>query len=168
MFHVDAIKLFHYAHGVLIELWFDFRSGRVTFKHISCEMFAQCLGNLAAAGIVSTDKGNLCFNAQFLPLPYKYYIYHIENCQPSLFELANGGTLFLDEIGDTPLEIQPVLLRVFEEKRVTRLGGSRGIPVDFRVIAATNKNLSLMVKEETFRQIYRPVFLLLFLLLRNT
>ncbi|ACL18651.1 sigma54 specific transcriptional regulator, Fis family [Desulfitobacterium hafniense DCB-2] len=74
------------------------------------------------------------------------------NGRPGKIELANGGTLFLDEIGDMPLEIQPVLLRVLEEKRVTRLGGSRGIPVDFRVIAATNKNLSLMVKEKTFRE----------------
>lgn len=67
-------------------------------------------------------------------------------------ELANGGTLFLDEIGDMPLELQPVLLRVLEEKKVMRVGGSQYIPIDFRLITATNKNLSKLVKNEQFRQ----------------
>ena len=67
-------------------------------------------------------------------------------------ELAHGGTLFLDEIGDMPLELQPVLLRVLEEKKVTRLGGSRSIPVDFRLIAATNKNLKELVEKSQFRE----------------
>jgi transcriptional regulator with PAS, ATPase and Fis domain len=66
-------------------------------------------------------------------------------------ELANGGTLFLDEIGDMPLELQPVLLRVLEEKQVMRVGGSQYIPVDFRLIAATNKNLADLVQKEQFR-----------------
>ena len=66
-------------------------------------------------------------------------------------ELANGGTLFLDEIGDMPLELQPVLLRVLEEKQVMRVGGSQYIPVDFRLIAATNKNLAQLVREDKFR-----------------
>jgi transcriptional regulator with PAS, ATPase and Fis domain len=72
--------------------------------------------------------------------------------RPGKIELANGGTLFLDEIGDMPLEIQPILLRVLEDKKVMRLGGSRYIAVDFRVIAATNKNLYQMVHEKTFRE----------------
>lgn len=71
--------------------------------------------------------------------------------RPGKLELANGGTLFLDEIGDMPLEVQPVLLRVLEEKKVLRLGGSRYIPVDFRVIAATNQDLLQMVREKRFR-----------------
>lgn len=71
--------------------------------------------------------------------------------RPGKIELANGGTLFLDEIGDMPLEIQPVLLRVLEDKKVMRVGGSRYIPVDFRVIAATNKGLPQMIQEKTFR-----------------
>jgi transcriptional regulator with PAS, ATPase and Fis domain len=66
-------------------------------------------------------------------------------------ELANGGTLFLDEIGDMPLEIQPVLLRVLEDKKVMRIGGKRYISVDFRVIAATNKNLLELVRKKQFR-----------------
>jgi transcriptional regulator with PAS, ATPase and Fis domain len=72
--------------------------------------------------------------------------------RPGLVELANGGTLFLDEIGDMPLELQPVLLRVIENKRVMRVGGKKYIPVDFRVISATNSNLSLMVQKGTFRE----------------
>src|SRR5205085_7835510 len=58
------------------------------------------------------------------------------------FELASGGTLFLDEIGDLSLSGQAKLLRVLEEKIVVRVGGSRLIPVDTRIVAATNRNLA--------------------------
>ncbi len=68
------------------------------------------------------------------------------------FELADGGTLFLDEIGDISLKTQTDLLRVLEEKQICRVGGSRMIPVDFRVIAATNKDLSAMVADKSFRE----------------
>ena len=67
-------------------------------------------------------------------------------------ELANGGTLFLDEIGEMPLDMQVKLLRVLQEGRLTRLGGSKEIPVDMRVIAATNKNLKKEVREGRFRE----------------
>lgn len=67
-------------------------------------------------------------------------------------ELANGGTLFLDEIGDMPLDLQPVLLRVLDEKRVMRIGASQSLPVDFRLITATNRNLSELVDSEQFRK----------------
>lgn len=67
-------------------------------------------------------------------------------------ELANGGTLFLDEIGDMPLELQAVLLRVLDDKQVMRVGGSRYKQVDFRLIAATNKNLEKMMQEGLFRE----------------
>lgn len=68
------------------------------------------------------------------------------------FELADGGTLFLDEIGEMPLEQQKALLRVLEEKSVSRIGGHEVIPVDVRIIAATNKDLQQEVKKGTFRQ----------------
>jgi formate hydrogenlyase transcriptional activator len=68
------------------------------------------------------------------------------------FEVADGGTLFLDEIGDLPLELQPKLLRVLQEQEFERLGGSRTIRVDVRVIAATNRNLAQMVAEGRFRE----------------
>lgn len=67
-------------------------------------------------------------------------------------ELANGGTLFLDEIGDMPLEIQPILLRVLEDKKIMRLGGNRYIPVDFRLVTATNKDLLQAVRDKEFRE----------------
>ena len=72
--------------------------------------------------------------------------------KPGKFELASGGTLFLDEIGDMPLEHQAVLLRVIQEKRLTRIGGIKEIPVDVRLICATHKNLLEQVRSGTFRQ----------------
>jgi transcriptional regulator with PAS, ATPase and Fis domain len=74
------------------------------------------------------------------------------NGRPGKIELANGGTLFLDEIGDMPFELQAVLLRVLEDKQVMRIGGRRYKKVDFRVIAATHKNLFEMVQENLFRE----------------
>jgi len=68
------------------------------------------------------------------------------------FELANGGTIFLDEIGDMPLNTQAKILRVLQEKEFERVGGIRSIKVDVRFIAATNKNLEDMVKEDRFRE----------------
>ncbi|MEA5097180.1 MAG: sigma 54-interacting transcriptional regulator [Burkholderiaceae bacterium] len=67
------------------------------------------------------------------------------------FELANKSTLFLDEVGDLPLELQPKLLRVLQECEIERLGGSKVIPVDVRVIAATNCDLGQMVADRQFR-----------------
>lgn len=72
--------------------------------------------------------------------------------RPGKIELANGGTLFLDEIGDMPLELQPVLLRVLEEKMVMRVGGNRYIPANFRLVCATNKKLSSLVEGNLFRE----------------
>jgi formate hydrogenlyase transcriptional activator len=68
------------------------------------------------------------------------------------FELAHHGTLFLDEVGDIPLELQPKLLRVLQEKEFERLGGTRTIWVDVRLVAATNRNLGQMVEEGLFRR----------------
>lgn len=68
-----------------------------------------------------------------------------------LFELANQGTILLDEIGEFPLHLQPKLLRVLQEKELRRVGGTKKIPVDVRVIAATNRVLQDMVKDGTFR-----------------
>jgi len=67
------------------------------------------------------------------------------------FELAHQGTLFLDEVGDIPLELQPKLLRALQEKEFERLGGIRTIPIDVRLIAATNRNLKQMIGDKLFR-----------------
>jgi transcriptional regulator with GAF, ATPase, and Fis domain len=67
------------------------------------------------------------------------------------FELAHGGTLFLDEVGDIPLDLQPKLLRALQEKAFERLGGTRTIPIDVRLLAATNRNLTQMMEHKLFR-----------------
>ena len=69
-----------------------------------------------------------------------------------LFEAANGGTVFLDEIGDLPLHMQVKLLRVLQQKRIVRVGGTETVNLDVRIIAATNKDLKQMVKEGRFRE----------------
>jgi DNA-binding NtrC family response regulator len=71
--------------------------------------------------------------------------------QKGRFELAAGGTLFLDEIGDMGLDVQAKLLRVLEGQCFERLGGSRAIQSDVRIVAATNRNLKMMVEEKQFR-----------------
>lgn len=71
---------------------------------------------------------------------------------PGKFELADGGTLFLDEIAEMPLEMQGTLLRVLQESTVVRIGGKEVIPVNVRIIAATNKNLVKEIKLSNFRE----------------
>jgi transcriptional regulator with GAF, ATPase, and Fis domain len=72
--------------------------------------------------------------------------------QAGRFEIADGSTIFLDEVGELPLELQPKLLRVLQEGEFERLGGSKTIKVDARVIAATNRPLAQAVSEGKFRQ----------------
>ncbi|MFN3598536.1 MAG: sigma-54 interaction domain-containing protein [Aquificaceae bacterium] len=69
-----------------------------------------------------------------------------------LIESAKGGVLFLDEIGDLPLPMQSKLLRVLQEKRLRRLGGTKEIPCDFRLVCATNRDLKALIKEGLFRE----------------
>ena len=74
------------------------------------------------------------------------------NGKPGKFELARQGTVFLDEVGDLPLEMQPKLLRVIEDKEFERVGGTKIIQSDFRIIAATNQNLEQMLLDNRFRK----------------
>lgn len=76
----------------------------------------------------------------------------IKKGKPGKFEMTDRGTIFLDEIGDMPLHLQVKLLRVLQEQTVERIGGSDPIPIDVRIIAATNKNLEQMVQQGTFRE----------------
>lgn len=69
-----------------------------------------------------------------------------------LFQMANGGTILLDEIGEIPLKVQSKLLRVIEEKKVTSLGSEKGVNIDVRIIAATNRDLELETEKGNFRE----------------
>ncbi len=75
-----------------------------------------------------------------------------DRAHPGKFEQAHGGTLFLDEIGELSLDLQAKLLRVLEEKTVTRVGGTQGIPVDARILTATNRDLHRLAAEGRFRE----------------
>lgn len=74
------------------------------------------------------------------------------NSRAGRFELAEGGTLFLDEIGDMPLNMQVKILRVLQERTFERVGGTKSIATDVRIIAATHRNLESMIEEESFRE----------------
>lgn len=74
------------------------------------------------------------------------------NAREGKFQLAHGGTIFLDEIGDMSLDLQAKVLRILEDKELQRVGGSKSIPVDVRIIAATNKDLAEAVEKGTFRE----------------
>ncbi|MGF7136119.1 transcriptional regulator with PAS, ATPase and Fis domain [Paraburkholderia sp. EB58] len=72
--------------------------------------------------------------------------------RPGKFESADGGTVFLDEISELPFDVQAKLLRVLQEREVTRLGDTKGIPIDVRIICASNRNLEVMVAAKEFRE----------------
>jgi len=75
-----------------------------------------------------------------------------ERRKEGLFEIASGGTLFLDEIGELPVHLQVKLLRVIQERKIQRLGGTQNLPIDVRILAATNRNLEERVKQGEFRE----------------
>ncbi len=75
-----------------------------------------------------------------------------KNGRPGKFELADGGTLFLDEVEELPPVMQSKLLRVLEDKVITRIGGTRSLKVNVRIISATNNDLDLLIKENSFRR----------------
>lgn len=75
-----------------------------------------------------------------------------DRCKEGLFESANRGTLFLDEIGELPMEMQVKLLRVLQEREFRRVGGTQNLPLDIRLIAATNQNLMEMAEKGLFRE----------------
>lgn len=122
------------------------------------EMFAQSIHNASER----SGKPFVAINCAAIPqnLIESHFFGYTEGSftgakkggAPGVFEQANGGTLFLDEISEMQLEIQSKILRVLQEREVTRIGSSKVIPLDVRVISASNKNLEDMVKKNVFRQ----------------
>lgn len=122
------------------------------------DLFAQSIHNASGRG----DQPYVAINCAAIPreLLASELFGYVEGAftgakkggNPGKFELADGGTMFLDEIGDMPLDMQASLLRVLEEKAITRLGGKTSIPIDLRIIAATNKDLSQEVEKGSFRE----------------
>lgn len=121
------------------------------------ELFAQSIHN----GSARSNKPFISLNCAAMPreLIDSELFGYVEGAftgarksgSPGKIELADGGTLFLDEIGDMPLDLQVHLLKVLEDKRVTRLGDSKPKKIDVRIIAATNQNLQNLVAEGKFR-----------------
>lgn len=104
------------------------------FMEINCHIFAD---NLIESELFGYEKGSFTGAV---------------NKRIGRIEASNGGTLFLDEIGDIPLATQAKLLKVLENKKVYRIGNNEPIPVDFRLISATNKNLETEIEEGRFRE----------------
>ncbi|MBI9036023.1 MAG: sigma 54-interacting transcriptional regulator [Bacteroidales bacterium] len=121
------------------------------------EVFAQAIHNASErknAGFVAINCGAISqslIESELFGYEEGAYTGALKGGRPGKFELANGGTLFLDEIGEMPLEMQVKLLRAIQEGQINRVGGSKIIPVDVRIIAATNKNLEHEIKEGRFR-----------------
>jgi formate hydrogenlyase transcriptional activator len=119
--------------GVVSKVW------RYGLAAVSCA--------IALAAALATDAPSSCFTIALVVSS----LYGGKTPRAGRFPFADRGTLFLDEIGDMPLELQPKLLRVLQEQRFERLGGSQTIQVNVRVIAATNQDLWGMVQERKFR-----------------
>lgn len=121
------------------------------------ELLAQAIhnaGSRARKPFVAVNCGSIPKNliaSELFGYEYGAFSGANKSGNPGKFELANEGTLFLDEIGDMPFELQISLLRVLEEKEVTRLGGKQAKKLDVRIIAATNKNLTHSIATNQFR-----------------
>jgi DNA-binding NtrC family response regulator len=139
MAEVDATVLIQGASGTgkeLVARAIHFRGGRAAgpFVAINC---GSVVRELVASELFGHTKG--AFTGA-------------TGDRPGLFEIAAGGTVFLDEIAELPLDLQPHLLRVLEQREVQRVGGSRITPVDVRVVAASNRDLRVEVEAGRFRE----------------
>ncbi|RCW48753.1 sigma-54-dependent Fis family transcriptional regulator [Halanaerobium sp. MA284_MarDTE_T2] len=122
------------------------------------EMFAQAIHNynyrrnrpFVAINVGAVPKDLV--ESEFFGYEDGAFTGAIKGGKPGKFELANGGTIFLDEIGEMSLSAQQNLLRVIQEKEVTRIGGTRALPIDVRIITATKKNLLKEVEKGNFRE----------------
>ena len=121
------------------------------------EVFAQSIHNASSrrdAGFVAVNCGAIpeqLFESELFGYDDGAFTGARKGGKPGKFELANGGTLLLDEVGEMPTDMQVKLLRALQEGVITRVGGNKPIPVDVRIIAATNKDLKMLVDEKKFR-----------------
>jgi two-component system NtrC family response regulator len=135
----DAAVMLQGESGVGKELFAKFihdNSPRATKPFIAINM-AAIPDNLVESELFGYEKGAFT---------------DAQNQKLGRFELANGGTLFLDEIGEMPFALQSKLLRVLQDKEITRLGGSKPIKIDVRIVSATNINIEKSIKEQSFRE----------------
>lgn len=121
------------------------------------ELVAQAIHNLSPRSekpFVEINCGSLPFNLLETELfgHEKGAFTDARSRKIGLFEEANGGTIFLDEIGEMDLNLQVKLLRVLEDRKIRRLGGTRNIEIDVRVIAATNRDVKIAIDEKAFRE----------------
>ena len=122
------------------------------------EMFAQSIHDAGRRGTAPFIRINCAaiprelFETELLGYEKGAFTGALSQGKPGKFELANKGTIFLDEISELPLEMQPKLLRVLEERELERIGGNRLIKTDFRLICATNQDLDDMLAQRRFRE----------------
>ena len=120
--------------NVVAEAIHDRQGRRETFLSVNCAAIPE---SLIASEYFGYEKG--AFTGA-------------DKRREGIFELADGGTLLLDEIGEIPIHLQSKLLSVLEDRRIRRIGSSRSIPVNVRVIATTNRDLELAIRDRSFRQ----------------
>lgn len=122
------------------------------------EMFAQAIHNMsdrsdfAFVGVNCAALPESLAESELFGYEEGAFTGAVKGGKPGKFELAHKGTLFLDEIGDAPLNLQTKLLRAIEEQEIVRVGSSKVVPVDVRIICASNRDLRKMVDEGSFRQ----------------
>lgn len=125
-------------------------TGKELLAHAVHEASPRCLNPFVAINCAALPKDLL--ESELFGFEEGAFTGARRGGRAGLFEQANGGTIFLDEIGDLPFSLQAKLLRVLEEKEVMRIGAERVIPVDVRIIAATNQDLKQAVERKDFRQ----------------
>ena len=122
------------------------------------ELFAQAIHNESERSqypIIKINCGTIpseLFESELFGYESGAFTGAKKDGKPGKFELANKSTIFLDEIGDLPLSMQVKLLRVIQEREIERIGAVKSQKVDVRIIAATNRNLEEMIKQNTFRE----------------
>ena len=149
---IEAIKLAKIAANSFsnVLLFGDSGTGKEMFAQAIHNQSERCDGPFIAINCGALPRGLI--ESELFGYEGGAFTGSRKEGHPGKFELANDGTIFLDEIGDMPLEVQVSLLRVLQNKEVLRVGGNKATRIDVRIIAATNKNLDLAIKNHTFRE----------------